>query len=182
MESVSDRYRRLSATLTARIEGVPSDAWSNPSPCEQWTARDLVGHLVEVHGRFQQLVGRSPADHPPVEEDPAGAWSAVRDQMQADLDDPAKVDEEYDGRFGRTTFGASVDGFVNFDLVVHAWDLARATGQDDSIDPQDVQRVQDQVDAMGEVMRENGVIAAPVDPAPDASAQDRLMNSLGRST
>jgi uncharacterized protein (TIGR03086 family) len=66
--------------------------------------------------------------------------------------------------------------------VVHAWDLARATGQDDSIDPQDVQRVQDQVDAMGEVMRENGVIAAPVDPAPDASAQDRLMNSLGRST
>ena len=35
---------------------------------------------------------------------------------------------------------------------------------------------------MGDVMRENGVIAAPVDPAPDASPQDRLMNSLGRST
>ena len=92
------------------------------------------------------------------------------------------VAEEYDGRFGRSTFGASVDGFVNFDLVVHGWDLARATGQDDTIDPQDVQRVQGQVDAMGDVMRENGVIAAPVDPARDASPQDRLMNSLGRST
>ena len=182
MEDVSERYRRLAATLTARIEGVPDDAWSNQTPCAQWTACDLVGHVVEVHGRFQQLVGRSLADHPPVEEDPAGAWSAVRDQMQADLDDPAKVDEEYEGRFGRTTFGASVDGFVNFDLVVHGWDLARATGQDDTIDPEDVQRVQGQVDAMGDVMRENGVVAAPVDPAPDASPQDRLMNSLGRST
>ena len=59
MEDVSERYRRLAATLTARIEWVPDDAWSNQSPCEQWTARDLVGHVVEVHGRFQQLVGLS---------------------------------------------------------------------------------------------------------------------------
>ena len=182
MEDVTERYRRLAATLTARIEGVRDDAWSNPTPCAQWTARDLVGHLVDVHGRFQQLVGRTLVEHPAVEEDPAAAWAAVRDQMQADLDDPARVDQEYDGRFGRSTFGASVDGFVNFDLVVHGWDLARATGQDDTIDPQDVQRVQGQVDAMGDVMRENGVIADPVDPAPDASAQDRLMNSLGRPT
>jgi uncharacterized protein (TIGR03086 family) len=182
MEDVTERYRRLAATLTARIEGVRDDAWSNPTPCAQWTARDLVGHLVDVHGRFQQLVGRTLVEHPAVEEDPAAAWAAVRDQMQADLDDPARVDEEYDGRFGRSTFGASVDGFVNFDLVVHGWDLARATGQDDTIDPRDVQRVQRQVDAMGDVMRENGVIADPVDPAPDASAQDRLMNSLGRPT
>jgi uncharacterized protein (TIGR03086 family) len=182
MEDVTERYRRLAVTLTARIEGVPGDAWSNPTPCAQWTARDLVGHLVDVHGRFQQLVGRTLVEHPAVEEDPVAAWAAVRDQMQADLDDPARVDEEYDGRFGRSTFGASVDGFVNFDLVVHGWDLARATGQDDTIEPQDVQRVEGQVDAMGDVMRENGVIADPVDPAPDASAQDRLMNSLGRPT
>lgn len=182
MEDVASRYRRLAATLTARIEGVPEDAWADPTPCQEWTVRDLVGHLVDVHGRFQQLVGRSPADHPSVEQDPAGAWAAVRDQMQSDLDDPDRVAQEYDGRFGRSTFGASVDGFVNFDLVVHGWDLARATGQDDTIDPRDVERIQAQVDAMGDVMRENGVIAEPVDPAPGASAQDRLMNALGRAT
>jgi len=32
------------------------------------------------------------------------------------------------------------------------------------------------------VMRQNGVIADPVEPAPDASAQDRLLNALGRPT
>ena len=180
MESVTDRYRRLAATMTDRIEGVPDDAWANPSPCEQWTARDLVAHLVDVHGRFQQLVGRSAVEHPSVEEDPVGAWTAVRDQMQSDLADPDKLAQEYDGRLGRSTFGQSVDGFIGFDLVVHGWDLARATGQDETIDPRDVERLQAQVDAMGDVMRQNGVIADPVEPAPDASAQDRLLNALGR--
>jgi uncharacterized protein (TIGR03086 family) len=180
MEPVTERYRRLAAAMTARVEGVPDDAWSNPSPCEQWTARDLVGHLVDVHRRFQQMVGRSLVEHPSVEEDPLGAWVAVRDQMQADLEDPAKVDEEYDGGLGRSSFGTSVDGFVCFDLVVHGWDLARATGQDETIEPGDVERIHASVDAMGDVMRSNGVIADPVEPAQDASAQDRLLASLGR--
>lgn len=180
MEPVADRYRRLAATMTTRVEGVPDDAWSNPSPCDEWTARDLVAHLVDVHGRFQALVGRDSVEHPPVDEDPLGAWVGVRDQMQADLEDPARVDEEYDGRFGRSTFGAAVDGFVCFDLVVHGWDLARATGQDETVDPADVEQVQAAVDAMGEVMRGNGVIADPVEPAPGASSQDRLLAALGR--
>jgi uncharacterized protein (TIGR03086 family) len=180
MEPVTDRYRRLAASMTKRIEGVPDDAWSNQSPCQQWTARDLVAHLVDVHGRFQSLVGRDLVEHPAVEDDPAAAWAAVRDQMQADLEDPAKVDEEYDGRLGRSTFGRAVDGFICFDLVVHGWDLARATGQDETIEPRDVEWVQAGVDAMGDVMRSNGVIADPVEPPPDASPQDRLLAALGR--
>jgi uncharacterized protein (TIGR03086 family) len=180
MENIADRYRRLSLAMTERIAAVPGDRWSSPSPCEGWTARDLVAHLVDVHGRFQGLVGRDLVAHPEVDEDPLGAWCAVRDQMQADLQDPAKVDEEYDGRLGRSTFGRAVDGFVYFDLVVHGWDLARATGQDDTIDPRDVERVQASVDAMGDLMRSNGVIGEPLDPGPDASAQQRLLGALGR--
>lgn len=179
-ESVAERYRRLSERLVGTVAAVPADAWDRASPCEGWTALDLVGHLVDVHGRFQALVGRSAVDHPPVAEDPAGALTAVRDQMQADLEDPARRDEEYDGRLGRSTFGRAVDGFVCFDLVVHRWDLARATGQDETIDPGDVARVQAQVDVMGDVMRANGVVGPALDAGPDASAQDRLLAALGR--
>src|SRR3954454_19163900 len=169
MDDVAEQYRRLSAGMPGLIAAVPDDAWSRPSPCEGWTARDLVGHLIDVHGRFQSLAGRKLVDHPPVDDDPLGAWEAVRDQMQADLEDPARRDEEYEGRLGRSTFGKSVDGFVCFDLVVHGWDLARATGQDETLDAVDVQRVAGMVEAMGEVMRSNKVIAEPVEPAPDAS-------------
>ena len=182
MENVSARYRRLAAAMTTRIAAVEPAAWSNPSPCSEWTARDLVGHLVDVHGRFQGLVGREPVAHPSVDEDPLGAFVAVRDQMQADLEDPVRVDQEYEGRFGRSTFGTAVDGFICFDLVVHGWDLARATGQDDTIAPQDVERLAPMVEAMAETMRANGVIGPPVDPAPGAGDQDRLLNALGRTT
>jgi len=180
MDDVAEQYRRLSTRMTELIAAVPDDAWSRTSPCEGWTARDLVGHLIDVHGRFQSLVGRELVDHPPVEDDPLGAWEPVRDQMQADLEDPARRDQEYEGRLGRSTFGKSVDGFIRFDLVVHAWDLARATGQDDTIDPADVQWVSAMVERMGDVMRSNKVIAAPLEPAPDASEQDRMLAALGR--
>ena len=177
---VAERYRRLAHTLTERVAAVPDDAWSRPSPCEDWTARDLVGHLIDVHGRFLGLVGRELVDHPSVDDDPLAAWSAVRDQVQADLDDPARAAEEYDGRFGRSSFAAAVDGFVCFDLVVHGWDLARATGQDDTIGPDEVERIGAMVTAMQPTMLENGVIQQPVDPPQDGSPQDRLLCALGR--
>jgi uncharacterized protein (TIGR03086 family) len=166
--------------MTERIAAVPDHAWDNPSPCVGWTARDLVGHLIDVHRRFEGLVGREVVDHPDVTADPLGAWTAVRDQMQADLDDPATRDQGYDGLLGRSTFGASVNGFVCFDLVVHGWDLARATGQDETIDPDEVARIQAMVDRMQSTMIENGVIAQPVDPGPGASPQQRLLGALGR--
>ncbi len=180
MQEVADRYRRLAAAMTAKIENVAADAWTNQSPCEQWTARDVVRHVVDTHGTFQSLIGRTLVDHPSVDDDPLGAFVAVRDQMQADLADPAKVDQEYDGRLGRSTFGKAVDGFICFDLVIHGWDLSRATGQYDIIDPADVAQVQAQVDAMGEVMRANGVIGPAVEVPAGASAQDRLLGALGR--
>jgi uncharacterized protein (TIGR03086 family) len=180
MEPVAQRYRRLSRRMTERIAAIPEEAWTSPTPCEEWTVRELVAHVVEVHGMFQKLVGRSLVDHPEVDADPMGAWTAVRDQMQADLDDPVRVNEEYDGRLGRSTFGASVDGFVCFDLVVHGWDLARATGQDETIDPEEIEPLQAMVDSMGPMMLENGVIKRQLEPAPDASPQERLLAGLGR--
>jgi len=166
--------------MTGKIENVPADAWTNPSPCEKWTARDVVRHVVEVHGMFQALVGRSLVEHPSVDDDPVSAFGAVRDQMQADLEDPHKVAEEYDGRLGRSTFGKAVDGFVCFDLVIHGWDLSRATGQADELDSRDVERIQAMVDSMGDTMRDNGVGGPPLDPPANASAQNRLLSALGR--
>jgi uncharacterized protein (TIGR03086 family) len=182
MEPVAERYRRLSSLMTERIAKVPDDAWSHRTPCEEWDARQLVGHLIDVHGRFQSLVGRSLVEHPDVGSDPLGAFVAVRDQTQSDLDDPDRCSEEYDGLLGRSTFGASVDGFVCFDLIVHGWDLAHATGQDDTIPLGDVEQLQAMVDRMGHLMLENGVIARQLDVGPEATPQQRLLGALGRQS
>jgi uncharacterized protein (TIGR03086 family) len=180
MTSVADRYRRLSADVTRTIEQVPSDRWSSASPCEGWTALDIARHLVDVHGLFLGLVDRTLDPAPTVDEDVRAAWRAANEQMQADLDDPARSAEEFDGYFGRTAFAAAVGRFVCFDLLVHRWDLARATGLDERLDPAEVAQLWVAVEGFGDTLRTEGVCGPAVEPPPGADAQTRLLCFLGR--
>ncbi|MDN5851747.1 MAG: maleylpyruvate isomerase family mycothiol-dependent enzyme, partial [Actinomycetia bacterium] len=138
MESIAQRYARLRKSFAAKVAGIPEERWSNQSPCEDWTARDVVRHVIETQAMFESLVGRELVPGAPVDDDPHGAFIAATDQVQMHLDDPDTAKAGYDGYFGPTTFEESVDGFLSLDLVVHGWDLARATGVDEHIDPDDV--------------------------------------------
>jgi uncharacterized protein (TIGR03086 family) len=180
MITVADRYRRLAADVTRTIEQVPPDRWDSPSPCEGWTALGVVRHLVDVHGLFLGLVGRTLAPAPSVDEDVRAAWRAARDQLQGDLDDPGRAGEEFDGYYGRTTFAAAVGRFVCFDLLVHRWDLARATGLDERLDAADVAQAWEAAEGFGEALRSQGVCGPEVAPPPGADEQTRLLSFLGR--
>lgn len=180
METTADRYRRLRGAFADRIRQVPHDGWANPSPCEEWTALDLVQHVVETQGMFERLVGRTLEPGPAVTDNPLGAFTVATDQVQAHLDDPDAATVEFDGAFGRSTFEQAVDGFLCFDLVVHGWDLARATGLDERLDPGDVAHVQATTAGFGDALRGNGVCGAEVPVSEDASEQDRLLAFLGR--
>ena len=63
-----------------------------------------------------------------------GAFRQVTDAVQAGLDDPAVAGREFDSPMGPQTFEGAVSQFLCGDLVVHQWDLARATGQDETLD------------------------------------------------
>jgi uncharacterized protein (TIGR03086 family) len=181
MTDTSDRFRRLAAAFTDTVAAVPDDRWASPSPCDEWTARDVVRHVVDTYGMFEGLVGRELGAGPSVDDDPLGAWTHARDVVQADLDDPERASVEFDGFAGRSTFEAAVDRFLCFDLVVHRWDLARASGLDDRIDAGDVERVREHAEAFGDRLRGPGAFGPEVDPGPDASDQDRLLAFLGRT-
>jgi uncharacterized protein (TIGR03086 family) len=180
MSETSKRYRRLAGAMTDRIAAVREDQWGSPTPCEEWSARDLVGHLVDTTGMFLGFIGRELPSGPSVDDDPLGAFTSARDAMQAALDDPATAAQEYDGLFGTTTLAAGVDGFLAADLVVHAWDLARATGQDERLDPDEVARVHAELAPMDDKMRVPGAFAPKVEPPPGVDAQTRLLCFLGR--
>jgi uncharacterized protein (TIGR03086 family) len=180
MTRTSDRYQRLAADMTATIARVPDEQWGNSSPCPDWTARDIVQHLVDTHAMFMGLVGRTQRPGPSVDDDPAGAWASARDQMQADLDHPKRADAEFEGSFGRTTFATAVDRFICFDLVIHRWDLSRATGQDETIDPSELDRLWQDVESFGDRMRAPGAFGAALEPGSNASPEERLLAHLGR--
>jgi uncharacterized protein (TIGR03086 family) len=106
--------------------------------------------------------------------------AVARDAMQRTLDDPATATTEFDGFFGRTSFEQAVDRFVNFDLVVHRWDLARATGLDEAMPPEEVARLTQEVAAFGDAARSPGVFGPEIAVPPDADPQAALLGQLGR--
>lgn len=178
MTEISDRYARHADAFAATIAAVPAERWSAPSPCEGWTAADVVSHIVDVHGMFLGLVGRKPESVP---EDRAEAFAHVRRIVQADLEDPERAGTTYDGMFGTQTFEWSVDNFVTFDLVVHRWDLGRAAGLEVEIPDDEVTRIAGQVQGIPQEVRDAGTVFGPaLTPPPDADPHTCLLAETGR--
>jgi len=180
MTEISDRYRKLAADFTAEVAAVPDDQWAAPSPCEGWTARDVVGHVVGAQMMFLGFVDQGFTPTADVGDDPLAAWIEARDAMQAALDDPAVSRAEYDSPFGRSVFEESADRFVSNDLVVHRWDLGRAAGNDVVLDADEAGVALATYESLGDDVRNPRVFAAEVEVDDRASTQDRLLGFTGR--
>jgi uncharacterized protein (TIGR03086 family) len=127
--------------FTTIITQLSEDDWERSTPCDGWTARDLLGHLVtSIRVGISVMQGRPPtwpdAARPGdlVEGDPAGFWrgtvAQARDVLRnADL---ALVIETPLGQTVADDLAIPV-----IDLYVHAWDLGAAAGIDVEI-PADV--------------------------------------------
>ena len=115
MSDVSERYAAIASGFTTRLEGIPAEQWSAPTPCSEWMARDLVGRLLCA------------------------------------------------------------------DTLIHTWDLARATGQPEDLDPTAVGKAMEFLTPIDDAIRGPGRFAAKIQPSPDAGDQTRLLNFSGRA-
>jgi uncharacterized protein (TIGR03086 family) len=181
MSEFSERYRKVAGRFTERVNGVPEGAWDNPAPCEGWVARDILRHLCEwVPGYFESNVGIDLPKATMVDEDPGPAWTALSDAIQAVLDDPEMAGREFEGRMGRQTVEQSIDMIVTGDVLLHTWDLARATGQDETLDPDEVHRMFEGMEPMDELLRTSGHYGPRVEVPDDADEQTKLIAFIGR--
>ena len=183
MTDCSDRYRKVAGKFTKVAVAVPEGAWDNPAPCEGWVARDVVRHMAEwFPSMFLDPVEiRVPAE-PSVDDDPAGAWIALNDTIQRALDDPAVASTEFEMRMGTFTVEQAVDMFATPDVLVHTWDLARATGQDETLDADAVHRLYEGMTEMDEsLLRNSGNYGPRVDVPDDADEQTKLIAFTGRT-
>jgi uncharacterized protein (TIGR03086 family) len=181
MSEIADRYRKNAALFTSRVEAVPAGRWGAQSPCEEWTARDVVRHVVDGSGLFLGFVGQQLPPGPSVDDDPLGAWKNARDTIQSGLDDDAIAKAEFDGFSGRSSFEQGVNRFLCPDLVVHTWDLARATGLDETLPADEVDATMAGLSQFDEkMMRSPGVFGPAVEAPADADDQTKLLAFLGR--
>ena len=180
MEENAARYVRVAAGLSARIDGCPADRWSAQSPCPQWTARDVVAHVVEVHRRM--VAGLEQAQASPVadDEDVAIAWHAASKAVSAALANPSTASQVVGGRFGQATFEQLVGTLLCADALVHTWDLARASGQDEVLDIEAVRAAHAHLTPLDEMLRVPGGFGPKLEPPAGADEQTRFLCFVGR--
>jgi uncharacterized protein (TIGR03086 family) len=179
----ADRHRRIAAAFTATVEGTAPTAWDDPAPPEGWVARDVVRHLVEWFPAFLQgSTGIMLPAGPSVDDDPVGAWRNQTGAVQALLDDPGAAEREHDfPHLGRMTLGHAVDMIYTGDVFLHRWDLARATGQDETLDPATCAQMLEGMLPMDEVLRQSGQFGPRVEVPDDADVQTKLLAFIGRT-
>ena len=173
------RHREIGRVFTDRVRGTRS--WDVPSPVAEWTARDVVRHLTEWLPAFLAGGGIQLPAGPSVDHDPVGAWQAQYDAVQALLDDPATADLVLSNRhIGEVPLDRAIDQFYTADVFMHTWDLARATGQDDRLDPEFCAALLGGMEPMEEIIRSSGQYGARVDVPEGADAQTKMLGFIGR--
>ncbi|MET9226037.1 TIGR03086 family metal-binding protein [Lentzea sp. NPDC003310] len=180
---IADRYRARADAFEHKVATVRSDQWTNPSPCAKWTALEVVDHVIEMHGvMLGQPIPRT--------EDPLTDFREARRQVQEALESD-RATSEVSTPVGPMTLEQHVDQVVSDDLVLHGWDLARATGQDETIPAADVERLWASAAAVPPELMERfrtpgafgpgiEVYGAEIEVPADASLQDRLLGYVGR--
>jgi uncharacterized protein (TIGR03086 family) len=183
MTEAADEHRAIAGVFTERVRGVAPAAWDNPAPCQGWVARDVVRHLVEWFPPFVRAgAGVELPKGPEVDDDPVAAWLVHNDGVQALLDDPATRGRTFAyPRLGEFPLDQAITMFYTADVFMHTWDLARATGQDERLDPAKCARLLEGMLPMDSVLRASGQYGPRVDVAEDADPQTRLIAFIGRT-
>lgn len=176
----AERHRQVAGLFTERVRGTRS--WDAPAPVAGWAARDVVRHLTDwFPGFLASGAGIDLPRGPSVDDDPVQAWQVHCDGVQAVLDDPGTAEREFaNPHTGNLPLATAIDRFYTADVFMHTWDLARATGQDDRLDPGFCAGLLGGMEPMEEIIRSSGQYGARVEVPADADVQTRMLGFIGR--
>lgn len=177
-----------SSTFAERLAAVRPDQWDAPTPCEGWSVGDLVAHVVGGNAMAVALLGGAGTEQA-TELFTGTVLAADVDAQFADGAAAQVAAFAEDGATGRVLHhpmgdlpGAVVLGFRIGDLTLHAWDLARATGGDETLPEALVASVHASLEPMGPMLAATGMFGdgASGNASAEAPLQDRLLDLAGR--
>src|SRR5207344_1734319 len=90
-KKIASRYASANASLLDVIEGITPEGWAAPSPCEGWTALDVLTHLFDSQRSFLVDRGLDLGTTPDLPSDPVAGWTQHSTAVQSLLDDPEVV-------------------------------------------------------------------------------------------
>ena len=178
-------YRRSVEGWVDRVGRAPAD-WSGPTPCSDWTVRQLVNHVVGedrwtrplVEGQTIADVGDT-LDGDLLGDDPVTAARAAAEDALAAVAERLPRGEKVHLSYGDEDLGEYLRQLVA-DHLIHGWDLAAATGQDRVLDPDVVAEVAAWFHDREAMYRAAGIVAERPASSRDGDPQAELLIGFGR--
>jgi uncharacterized protein (TIGR03086 family) len=168
------------------VANVNAGELDGTTPCADWDLRTLVNHTIlwTAYSAEQRAYGKSVAEdlmskdftaEPGFAED----YQAQAAKAVAAWSDPAAWHREL-GVMGSETPAAEIAAMLIAEMVLHGWDIAKATGQDYQCSKEVADELLATVEAQGEMFRQYQGFAAIVPVPDDADAFDRALSLSGR--
>jgi uncharacterized protein (TIGR03086 family) len=178
------RYTTIMFGFEHVLRLVPASAWANASPCDEWTARQLAGHAMSVVNNIAARGGVGTAVDPFGDldaiagRDPLASFRATRDRYLEATDRQGALQTRITSSLGEMTLDEYL-GRMCPDTLIHTWDLARAAGVDETLEPSAVSAVLSSFLAGDGPVRMPGRYGDAVTVDVE-SEQDRLIALTGR--
>jgi len=151
-------------------------AWHVPTPCTGWDAQELVEHVIGFH-EFLLLRPLGVRAHRP-RVGPLERWLATEGAIRSLLDESGALDADVPYFDGETRRPIDMLDALADDTLVHTWDLARAAGLPNRLDPDACAFALTRAQRHGRP--EHDLFGPSVEIPEDAPMQDRLLGRLGR--
>ena len=186
MTELTTRFEQATAHFGDLVHKVGDDQWSAPTPCSDWDVRALVNHLVYearwapplLEGQTIEQVG-SKFDGDLLGSDPKSTYDDALSGAASAVNTPGALDRTVHLSYGETPAEEYL-AQLTCDFVVHAWDLARGIGADDTLDPDLVEWVDEVARPQAAMLAASGLFDPPVDVPADADPQTKLLALFGR--
>jgi len=189
MNNVSDiatLHRRALDRTRGVVSGIGPEQLDLPTPDQEWDVRALLNHLVSGNLWAAELAAGKTIDEvgdrldgDVLGDDPLAAYDRSAGAAGAAFEAPGALDAPCAVSYGPVP-GSVYAGHRFIDVFIHGWDLARATGQDPSLDPELVAACTEVLEPQLAMLQGSGLFGTPVEVPARADAQTRLLASLGR--
>lgn len=179
---------RARAQFAVRLAVVEPDDLARPTPCSDWDVAALISHVINGDRMAVALLDGASAEEsragllPLAEGDDAmELFRAAGTELEQRLAQPGAMERVVHHPIGDVP-GAMLLGFRAGDCTYHAWDLARAIGQDEELDPEVVAALWAIAVPSAARMQASGRFGAGPsgDVGEDAPLQERLLDLVGR--
>jgi len=118
-------HQRAQDVFAIVLANVKPDQLSAQSPCAEWNVKDVINHVLSGNRRVQERAGREPDALP---DDLVAAHAVSANGAHEVFAAPNGLTRTFDLPVGAVPGTFFID-LRTIDLLVHAWDLAKATGQ-----------------------------------------------------